>query len=371
MTNSLRQWPPTRHFVAIGALVALAPIVSASAALASPYTATSHVTPFLQWGPNYGYCGEASFIAAGMRFGQYTSQWTARRVASSRANQTLPASQLLLGTSLPDGNAQTAAAAMRLNLDTYDSAHQTSTQDYLVWIKRHVVQGDPVIMGVLNNVNMLGQDPPGDTEYDHIVPVLAVGSDRPLQGDNVGAYVPTDTLTISDNGLDGLGARPFTYSFGAVQRTRRQANQGRALANLYSVLSPVSPAASDYAVAVTGVADDSPGGPYAIPVTVASSRNNEGFPDADPMPRPPAAKRTNLTVAVSIPDAGTAYRLYEYTSFAAVPRGSFNAAAASAPKSVAHTWEIPAGSGDRFTVRLPNVSTAGTYVFRAVPVSAP
>jgi hypothetical protein len=76
-------------------------------------------------------------------------------------------------------------------------------------------------------------------------------------------------------------------------------------------------------------------------------------------------------VTVSVPDTGKAYRLYEYTSFAAVPRGSFNAAAAANPKRVARTWEIPAGSGDRFIVRLPNVSTAGTYVFRAVPVSAP
>jgi len=372
MTNSLRQWPPTRHFVAIGALVALAPIVSASAALASPYTATSHVTPFLQWGPNYGYCGEASFIAAGMRFGQYTSQWTARQVASSRSNQTLRASQLLLGTSLPDGNAQTASWSMRLSLNGwYPPTPHTTPAEYLAWVKDQTVQGHAVIMGVLNNVNMLGFDPPGDAEYDHIVPVLGVGSEQPLEGEDASRYFPTDTLTISDNGLDGLGARPFTYSFGAVQRTRRQANQGRALANLYSVLSPTGQSAANYAVAVTGPTDNSPGGPYVIPVSVASSRNNEGFPSADPMPRPPAAKRTNLTVAVSIPDAGTAYRLYEYTSFAAVPRGSFNAAAAAAPKSVAHTWEIPAGSGERFTVRLPNLSTAGTYVFRAVPVSAP
>jgi hypothetical protein len=89
------------------------------------------------------------------------------------------------------------------------------------------------------------------------------------------------------------------------------------------------------------------------------------------MRRPPAAKRTNLTVTVSVPDASKAYRLYQYTRFAAVPRGNFNAAAAASPTSVSRLWEIPAGSGDRFVVRLPNVSTAGTYVFRAVPVSAP
>lgn len=371
MRVSPRQWSPTQRLAAIGAIATLAPALGLSSALGSTYTASSNVTPFLQWGPNYGYCGEASFIAAGMRFGQYTSQWTARRVASSRSNQTLRASQLLLGTSLPDGNVSTAASAMRLDLASYDSAHEPSTDDYLAWIKGHVVQGDPVIMGVLNNVNMLGFDSPGDSEYDHIVPVLGVGSESPLEGENAGTYFPTDTLSISDNGLYGLGPRAFTYRFGAVQKTRRQANRGRTVSDLYSVLSPISPSAANYAVAVTGPTDTSPGGPYLIPVTLASRRNNEGFPDADAMIRPPAAKRTNLTVTVTIPDSSKAYRLFEYTNFAAVPRANFNAAAVASPKSVARTWEIPPGSGERFTVRLPNVSTAGTYVFRAVPVAAP
>jgi hypothetical protein len=201
--------------------------------------------------------------------------------------------------------------------------------------------------------------------------VLGVGSEHPLEGEDGRRYVPTDTLTISDNGLYELGGRPFTSRFDAVQKTRRQANRGRAISDLYSVLSATGQSAANYAVAVTGPTDNSPGGPYVIPVSVASSRNNEGFPSADPMPKPPSAKRTTLTATVSIPDSGTAYRLYEYTSFAAVPRGNFNAAAAASPTSVSRLWEIPAGSGDRFLVRLPNVSTAGTYVFRAVPVSAP
>ena len=46
-------------------------------------------------------------------------------------------------------------------------------------------------------------------------------------------------------------------------------------------------------------------------------------------------------------------------------------AAAARPADVARRWDIPAGSGSTYTVQLQNVSTAGTYVFRAVPVSAP
>jgi len=336
------------------------------------------MAPRLQWDPNFGYCGETSMIMAGMRFGQYTSQWTARRSASARTNQTLEASQLLLGVSPPDGNAVTAAAGMRLNMVSYDSAHSSSTPAYLAWIKQHFLQGDSVTLGVLTNMNILGQDTSGDSEYDHIVPVMRVSSEQPLDGANAGTYFPTDTLTIGDletprgNTPDNpAGSTLYTYRFDTVQKTRRQANRGSGPANLYSVLKANGADGSNYAVAVTGVADVSPGGPYVIPVAVTSSRNDEGLPATDPMRTPPRAKSMTLSVTVSIPDSTREYRLYEYTNFKSVPRGSFNAAAASSPGSVAHVWDIPAGTGPEYTLRLPRLSTAGTYVFRAVPTSAP
>ncbi len=317
-------------------------------------------------------------IMAGMRFGQYTSQWTARRLASARTNQTLEASQLLLGVSPPDGNAVTAATGMRLNMVSYDSAQSSNTPGYLAWIKQHVVQGDSVTIGMLTNRNILGQDTPGDSEYDHIVPVIRVSSEQPLEGANAGTYFPTDTLTINDletprgNTADNpAGSTLYTYRFDAVQKTRRQTNRGSGPTNLYSVLKASGADGSNYAVAVTGVTDTSPGGPYVIPVAVTSSRNNEGLPTTDPMRTPPRAKSMTLTVTVTIPDSAKAYRLYEYTNFKSVPRGSFNAAAAGSPRNVARIWEIPAGTGPEYILRLPGLSTAGTYVFRAVPTSAP
>ncbi len=317
-------------------------------------------------------------IMAGMRFGQYTSQWTARRLASARTSQTLEASQLLLGVSPPDGNAVTAAAGMRLNMVSYNNARPSSTPEFLAWIKQHVVQGASVTLGMLTNMNIRRQDTSGDPEYDHIVPVIRVSSEQPLDGANGGTYFPTDTLTISDletprgNTPDNpAGSTLYTYRFGAVQKTRRQANRGSGPENLYSVLKATGADGSNYAVAVTGVTDTSPGGPYVIPVAVTSSRKNEGLPTTDPMRNPPRAQSMTLTVTVTIPDSAKAYRLYEYTNFKSVPRGSFNAAAASSPRSVAHVWEIPAGTGPKYTLRFPRVSTAGTYVFRAVPSSAP
>lgn len=365
------------------ALAAILMIGSASALAAdttSPggYASSVPMAPRLQWDPNFGYCGETSMIMAGMRFGQYTSQWTARRLASARTNQTLEASQLLLGVSPPDGNAVTAATGMRLNMVSYDSAQPSNTPGYLAWIKQHVVQGDSVTIGMLTNRNILGQDTPGDSEYDHIVPVIRVSSEQPLEGANAGTYFPTDTLTINDletprgNTADNpAGSTLYTYRFDAVQKTRRQANRGSGPENLYSVLKASGADGSNYAVAVTGVTDTSPGGPYVIPVAVTSSRNNEGLPTTDPMRTPPRAKSMTLTVTVTIPDSAKAYRLYEYTNFKSVPRGSFNAAATASPRNVARIWDIPAGTGPEYILRLPGLSTAGTYAFRAVPTSAP
>ncbi|MFM6171542.1 MAG: hypothetical protein ACKPB4_05300, partial [Sphaerospermopsis kisseleviana] len=62
-----------------------------------------------QWNANGGYCGEASLISAGMHFGQYCSQFTAREAASPRAKQSDPKSQLLVGV-----NDRRAAKAMKL-----------------------------------------------------------------------------------------------------------------------------------------------------------------------------------------------------------------------------------------------------------------
>ena len=374
--------------VVLVACVAAVGVVSATAAVAasaSTYSQSAPLTPRWQWDPNYGYCGEVSMIVAGMRVGQYTSQWTARSLAAPRINQTLEASQLLIGTSPPDGNAVTAAAGMRLNLLSYDSANGASTPAYLAWVKQHFLAGNTVIIGVLNNVTMLGEYPPGDTEYDHIVPVMGIGSDQPFTAENAATYFPTDTLTISDNGLyvprgknvpgnssgNPRGSSLYTYPFAEFQKTRAQANKGRGANSLYSVAMATGTSLGNYAVAVTGVTDNSPGGPFVVPVALASTSNNEGFPTADPMAKPPAAKRTTITATVTIPDVTQAYRLYQYTRFSVVPRGSFNAAAAARPADVARSWDIPAGSGSTFTVQLQNVSTAGTYVFRAVPVSAP
>lgn len=78
----------------MGALVAPAHAMMSTATYWERGTVMS---PRFQWNANSGYCGETAFISAGMRFGQYTSQWTARSLASPGVDQWKPSSQLLLG----------------------------------------------------------------------------------------------------------------------------------------------------------------------------------------------------------------------------------------------------------------------------------
>ena len=101
------------------------------------------VEPRLQWNANFGYCGETSFISAGMRFGQYTSQWTARALASPHVPQTRASSQLLLG-----GNDLAAARRMRLSAVAFDTGNRDTPARFLGWVKSRFVRGDVVIIGV-------------------------------------------------------------------------------------------------------------------------------------------------------------------------------------------------------------------------------
>ena len=313
------------------------------------------MAPRVQWNANDGYCGETSFISAGMLFGQYTSQWTARRLASPGVAQWKASSQLLLGV-----NDLRAATQMRLAATAFDSARQRTVPEFLQWAAERFVAGDAVIIGVLNNTTILNEPGPGDREYDHIVPVFGIGSDRPLGPATPAHYRAANTITISDNGLHTIGPNyPFLYtsSFAHFPLTRNQAN------------APGGPVYSlrawpkNYGTAVSGVLD--PDG-VTIGVRLTASSDGEGLQNQPIMRRPPAAKPITLTAHVSIPDAATAYRVYLYDQFDQVPQRDFNAKSGNAIAS----WLIPAGTGSRWQVSIKAMSDQ-TRVFRAVPVTAP
>jgi hypothetical protein len=379
-------------------LIAVAP-ASAAERAAPAYRQASTMPVRLQWNANWGYCGESAFIAAGLSLGQYTSQWTARSAAHSFArslNQTRQASQLLLSWPPSESDWVTAAREMRLNASGFDPSTETApyATDYLVWIKHRFLLGDRVIIGVLNNVDLLDEERPGDSAYDHIVPVMGIGSNHPLSASDA-TYYGDDRLTIGDNGLftpfapggrnfgagntkeNPRGSSLYTYGFDAIQKNRAQANalpKGGCDGNgcspyLYSIYDNATDE-GNYAVAISGITDTDGA---TVPVRLTPSVNSEGQQDQLNLRRPPASRPLSLTVAVGSAaaplDPAATYTLYEYTSFANVPTGGFNAAAKANPGSVARTWTITGRTS--FSTKLSGLSTGGTYVFRAVPTTAP
>ena len=319
------------------------------------YTAGSKLPPRIQWDANYGYCGEVSFISAGLNYGQYISQYDARALASKNAPQSLESSQLLLGV-----NDVAAAKAMHLTATAFDTAKQPTATAFLSWVKSNVTAGYPVVIGVfVNQSRFYGTANPnaGDTEYDHIVAVTGITSTHPLTGPTT--YYADDVLTFNDNGewtTNGQPQNVFNYTFGAFATTRQRANAKTG--PVYSLKS-----GGDYGIAITGIIDLSR---ETVPVRLTTSTNAETPAMINGSNTRPAAKPVTLTITVSSLKPGTTYNLYRYTTMANVPDSNINANAAKA----AQKWTITIPSGSTYTM-TQTINSNETAVYRAVPVGAP
>ncbi len=339
-----------------------APVLSSSSS--PPFVHTNNLPPRLEWDQNFGYCGETSFISAGLFYGQYCSQYTARSLASPGIPQYQQGSQLLIGI-----NDQTAAEAMHLNTIEWDSDTETSTDDFLAWVKQNILLGYPVVFGIFNNEYLLyGVSDPesGDEDYDHIVVGYGIGSNHPLSDTG---YYPDDTIYFSDNGLWAAFRNPpylFSYPFLPFQANREEANNPAG--SIYSL----NDAVTNYGVALTGVTDLDGN---TIPVRLTTNINYEipeilqgqgrDFPppgaNAPPQPIP-----LTLTIVVTIPDTSVSYNLYYYNDFSDVPNSNFNANAGAAYQ----VFHIPADSGSTYTMSL-DIQSNEVAAFRAVRSSAP
>ena len=158
------------------------------------YSMSLAIPPRQQWLADYGYCGEVSFISAGLYYGQYVSQYTARAAATPGVDQSESDSQLLLAV-----NDLTAASNMHLNAVEWNGqASSASTGQFLAWVKGYVLAGYPVIIGIYVDQLAPGTAA-GFSQYDHIVPVNGIASNHPLvQGLNQ-TYYADDVLQFSDN----------------------------------------------------------------------------------------------------------------------------------------------------------------------------
>ena len=315
------------------------------------YRAGSNLPPRRQWDANFGYCGETSFVSAGLNYGQYISQYDARAIASKNARQSLESSQLLLGV-----NDVAAAKAMHLTA----VAKQAPTPSFLTWVKSNVTAGYPVVMGVFTNQSRFYGTTnlnAGDTEYDHIVTVTGITSTHPLTGP--ATYYADDVLTFTDHGEwtpGGLPQNTFNYPFATFPATRRQANAKTG--PVYSLKN-----GTDYGIAITGIIDLSR---ETVPVRLTTSTNAETPAMVNGSNTRPAATPVTLTATVSNLKPGTTYTLYRYSSMAAVPDSNINANAAKA----AQKWTITIPSGSTYTMSQTIMSNE-IAVYRAVPVGAP
>ena len=328
----------------------------APAPAAATYSAGSRLAPRLQWNANFGYCGETSFVSAGLYYGQYISQYDARALASNNARQYLESSQLLLGV-----NDVAAAKAMHLSAVPFNTSKQPNSTSFLTWVKSNLIAGYPVVMGVFTNESRFYGTTnlnAGDTEYDHIVVATGITSTRPLTGPV--KYYSDDIITFNDNGLwtgtpNGQPQNVFNYTFGSFVATRRQANAKTG--PVYSLKN-----GADYGIAVTGVIDLSR---ETVPVRLTTNVNAEKPAMVNGSTTRPAPTPITLTITVSSLKPGTTYNLYRYSSMSTVPDSNINANAAKA----AQKWTITA-SATTYTMTQTIMSNE-IAVYRAVPVGAP
>jgi hypothetical protein len=313
------------------------------------------IPPRLQWNENFGYCGEVSMISAGLYYGQYLSQYTARAIASQNTPQYLAKSQLMLGV-----NDQYAAEKMHLKAIAWDTSAEKNTRQFLTWIKQNVLKGYPVIIGIYTNEYLFynKKNPKaGDPDFDHIVPVFGIGSHHSL---NRTDYYDDDVIYFSDNGLWGNSSYPpyiFSYPFALFQANRSQANAKNG--SIYSL----SNSGSNYGIAIAGIIDLNGD---TLPIRVDTNLNDEkpeiengtNFPP-DPMP-------LTLIITLSHLELHILYNLYRYHDLELVPDSHFNAHAAQAYEK----WQIQIDEGSTF-VMTQQIQSDEVAVYRAVKATAP
>ena len=322
----------------------------------STYSSGPTLPPRIQWNANFGYCGEVSFISAGLYYGQYISQYDARAIASKNARQNLKSSQLLLGV-----NDLATAKSMHLSATAFNTAQNPSSKAFLTWVKSNINAGYPVLIGVfMNQSRFYGTTNlnAGETEYDHIVTVTGITSPRTLTGPTT--YYADDTLTFNDNGLwtgtpTGQPQNTFSYPFGTFATTRQKANAKTG--PVYSLKN-----GADYGIAITGIIDLNR---ETVPVRLTTSLNAETPGIVNGSNIRPAAKPITLTITISNMKPGTTYNLYRYNTMANVPDSNINANAAKA----AQRWTITIKTGSTHTMTQTIMSNE-IAVYRAVPVGA-
>ncbi|MDX2111870.1 MAG: hypothetical protein SFY80_16700 [Verrucomicrobiota bacterium] len=279
------------------------------------------IEPRLQWDNNSGYCGETSIQQAALHFGGYVSQHRIREIIDPSQQQDVW---------VPDHTVD-VLTALRLTFTNWDSEKPTPQyQVFLNWMKTSLLAGHPVVFGVF--VKDLSSQ-----EYDHIV--LATG----FSALSVSVFHEEDRLFFHDN----YSPDRVNRTFGSLWDTRSM--NGNGSAHEYCI-----PRDTNYACAITGVADDSGD---IRPVRLMLNRWDEPNVVLGETP-----VTLNAIGIISGLTPGKAYALLRYDDYNLVPRSAY----LSSPYSSAVHF-VADGEQKTFTDQIPS---NGVAIYRCVPLPA-
>jgi len=132
----------------------------------------------IQWRNDHGYCGETATQTIGLTHGAWLSQYAVRKAAGG---------ELLIGTETFD------KALQHFSFDSwswdFDEEENPQFESFIVWMKRNLLNGYPVIFGIYVT------DGFNDPDYDHIVTAVGIES----HATDSEPYHPDDILIFHTN----------------------------------------------------------------------------------------------------------------------------------------------------------------------------
>lgn len=230
------------------------------------------------WGSASGYCGETSILSAGLLYGQYVPMYLIRQLLADYFNNlwgdnpSEPSAQLqtmwynYFGVKWNDSGApggdypnpgnvhldwfqkngqfycqvltqiwNNSAGAdnssfvptnvvlknLHLSFEHFMGMAQDTKNNFIPWMKKHVCNGNPVIIGVQDF--LAGSN---DPDFDHIVLVIGWGSNNDFSKNQ---YFADDEIIFIDHGLVVCGQQPhggsISYYFRYVMETQNNVSK--------------------------------------------------------------------------------------------------------------------------------------------------
>ena len=235
------------------------------------------IPPRLQWNNAHGYCGETSIQAIGLYYGAWISQQLVRDLGGG---------EILLGV-----NSDAALQKLGFAFENWDFDHAQTPQfdDFVLWMKQHLLNDVPVIFGEFL------ADEEDSEDYDHIVPATGIR----YQGAPDALHLD-DTLVFANN----FSKENYNLSFRDLKATRKSCN-----ADLDD--GGCIPQEVDFGVAVTGIVDRKQ---VSLPVRITVD-----FWDEPNISLGEAPRDMHASVLVSGLTRGRDYALLRFDDWSKVP----------------------------------------------------